>query len=125
MKTLLLCTVLVMTFGAGASDIIVSMPVDDSVINITEAGIYTRITGTGMGLTGAVGAPSLPVYTAKIALPTGCIATGIDVIDAKYTIVRGLYNVMPAQTPVPFSVEWNAAPDEPDPEIYNSSSFYP
>ncbi|NOQ21826.1 MAG: T9SS type A sorting domain-containing protein [Candidatus Aegiribacteria sp.] len=125
MKTLIFCAVLAMAFGAGAGEMTVSIPIDAADINITEAGIYTRITGTGMGLTNVVGAPSLPAYSAKIALPTGCKATEIEIIDAEYTVVRGLYNVMPAQTPVPLSVEWNAAPDEPDQEIYNSSSFYP
>ena len=125
MKTLLFCALIVLASGAYAGEMIVSMPVDDSVISIAEAGIYTRITGSRMSLTGVVGAPSLPAYKARIALPTGCIATGIDIIDAEYTIVRGMYNVMPTQTQVPFSVEWDAAPVEPDPEIYNSGSFYP
>ena len=125
MKTLLFCAVLAMAFAAGAGEMTVSIPLAASAINITEAGIYTRITGTGMGLINVVGAPSLPAYSAKIALPTGCMATGIEILDAEYTVVRGQYNIMPAQTQVPFSVEWDAAPDQPDPEIYNSSSFYP
>jgi len=125
MKIFLFCAVLAMVYGASAGEMTVSIPIDASSINIIEAGIYTRITGIGMGLTGVVGAPGLPVYSAKIALPTGCMATGIDIVDSEYAIVRGQYNVMPAQTQVPFSVEWDAVPDEPDPEIYNSSSFYP
>ncbi len=125
MKTLLFLAVLAMAFAASAGEMTVSIPIDASAINITEAGIYTRITGTGMGLINVVGAPSLPAYTERMALPTGCMATGIEIIDAEYTVVRGLYNVMPAQTQIPFSVEWNGVPDEPDPEIYNSRSFYP
>lgn len=125
MKTLLLIAVLAMASAAGAGEMIVSIPIDASDINISEAGFYTRITGTGMSLINVVGAPSLPAFSAKIALPTGCIATDIEIISAEYEGVRGLYNVMPAQTQVPFSVEWNIPPDEPNPEIYNSSDFYP
>ncbi|MCD4776898.1 MAG: hypothetical protein K8S15_12710 [Candidatus Aegiribacteria sp.] len=124
-NTLLILGVLTIAFAASAGEMTVSIPLDASAINISEAGIYTKITGIGMGLINVIGAPSLPAYSAKIALPTGCMATEIDIIDAEYTAVRGLYNVMPVQTPVPFSVEWNASPVEPDPKIYNSSSFYP
>ncbi|MCK5117813.1 MAG: hypothetical protein KAR44_14555, partial [Candidatus Aegiribacteria sp.] len=125
MKILLFCVVFAFASGASADEIIVSIPIDDSAINITEAGIYTMVTGTGMGLINVVGAPSLPAYSAKIALPTGCRATGIEIIETEYTAIRGRYFVMPAQTPVPFSVESNAPSDEPDPVIYNSGSFYP
>ncbi|MEN8209580.1 MAG: C25 family cysteine peptidase, partial [Candidatus Fermentibacteria bacterium] len=125
MKTLIICAAFGIAFSAFAGEMTVSIPLDASAINISETGIYTRITGAGMGLISAVGAPSLPVYSARIALPTGCAATGIEIIDAEYSAVRGMYNIMPVQTQVPFSLEWDGIPDEPDPEIYKSSSFYP
>ncbi|MCD4700414.1 MAG: hypothetical protein K8S24_01015, partial [Candidatus Aegiribacteria sp.] len=90
-----------------------------------EAGIYTRITGTGMALLGAEGEPSLPEFTARIALPTGCSATRIEVVDAGYAPVRGRFTVMPAAAPVPLSVEQEIYPVEPDPDIYDSSTPYP
>ncbi|MCD4776113.1 MAG: T9SS type A sorting domain-containing protein [Candidatus Aegiribacteria sp.] len=125
MKTLLISTVLVIALAAGAGEIIVSIPINASAINISEAGIYTRITGTGMGLINNIGEPSLPAYTETIALPTGCMATEIEIINDEFNCVRGRHNVMPEQTPVPFSVEWDVAPVQPDPAIYNSNSFYP
>ena len=125
MKTFLLCTVLLIASAANAGEMAVSIPIDASAINISEAGIYTRVTGTGMGLINVIGTPGLPVYSETIALPTGCRATGIEIFDAEFNCVRGRYNVMPVQTPVPFSVEWNEPFVEPDQAIYNSSSFYP
>jgi len=116
---------LVTAFTASSGEMTVSIPIDASAINIDEAGIYTRITGTGMGLMGNTGEPSLPKFTARIALPTGCAATGIEIVDAVYTDIRGNFNVLPAAAPVPFSVEQEVLPVVPDAHIYSSSSHFP
>ena len=113
------------TVAVTAGEMTVSIPIDPSAIDMSEAGFYTRITGSGMGLMNIIGAPGLPAYSARIALPTGCRATEIEVIDAEFTEARGFYNIMPEQTPVPFSVDWNIPVVGPDPDIYNSSLFYP
>ncbi|MCK5117635.1 MAG: hypothetical protein KAR44_13645, partial [Candidatus Aegiribacteria sp.] len=123
MKTIILCVVIVSVAGAG--EMTVSIPIDTSAINFSEAGIYTRITGTGMRLTSVIGAPSLPAYSETIALPAGCLATVIEIAYTRYNTAQGMYNILPNQTPLAFSDEWNGIPDEPDPDIYNSSSFYP
>ncbi len=125
MKYIISVILLTAAFAGSAGEMTVPIPMDASAINIEEAGIYTRITGTNMGLMGAEGEPSLPEFTARIALPTGCAATGIEVMDAVYTPVRGYFTVMPAAAPVPFSVEQEIYPVEPNPEIYGSSTAYP
>lgn len=125
MNYLVIIFLLAATFPLSAGEMIVPIPLDASAINFEETGIYTRITGTGMALFGAEGEPSLPEFTARIALPTGSAATAIEVIDAVYTPVRGRFTVMPASPPVPLSVEQEIYPVVPDPDIYNLSTSYP
>ncbi len=125
MKYLVSVILVASALGTYAGEMVVTIPLDASAINFHEAGIYTRITGTGMGLMGVEGEPSLPEFTARIALPTGCAVTGIEVVNAVYTSVRGRFTVMPAATPVPLSVEREIYPVEPDPHIYGSSVSYP
>ncbi|NOQ23501.1 MAG: hypothetical protein GQ565_12760 [Candidatus Aegiribacteria sp.] len=125
MKYHIIVILLAATFSVSAGEMTVPIPLDASAINLEEAGIYTRITGTGMALWGAEGEPSLPEFTASIALPTGCAATGIEVLDAVYTPVRGRFTVMPASAPVPLSVEQEVYPVEPNPEIYGLTTPYP
>ena len=125
MKYLVTIIMFAAAFSVSAGEMTVPVPLNASAINFDEAGIYTRITGTGMGLMGAEGEPSLPEFTARIALPTGCAATSIEVVDAVYTDIRGRFTVMPASAPVPLSVEQEIYPVEPDPHIYSSSTSYP
>ncbi len=125
MKCLVFAALLAVAFPVSSGEMTVPIPVDASAINFEEAGIYTRITGTNMGLMGAEGEPSLPEFTARIALPTGCAANGIEVVDAVYTDIRGRFTIMPAAAPVPFSVEQEIYPVEPNPDIYGSSTPYP
>ncbi len=112
-------------FTASADEMTVTVPVDASAINFEEAGIYTRITGSGMELMGNEGTPSLPRFTARIAIPTGCSATEIEVVEAEYSSIRGSFTIMPAAAPQPLSLEQEIYPVEPDPAIYSQSSFYP
>ncbi len=125
MKHLLLSILLLAGLPVLAGQLTLNVPLDPSAISFQDAGIYTRVTGTGMKLLGEEGQPALPSQPVRVALPTGTSATGIQVVDASYSEIRGRFTVMPAQLPVPFSVEWDVRPVEPDPEIYGSSSFFP
>jgi len=125
MKYVISVILFLASFPVSSAEMTVHIPLDASAINLEEAGIYTRITGTGMGLAGAEGEPSLPEFTARIALPTGCAATRIEVADVEYTPVRGRFTVIPAVAPVPLSIEQEVYPVEPDPDIYGSSTPYP
>lgn len=112
--------------AADAGELTVSIPLDPSAIDIGDAGLFSTVTGTGMGLLGLAGAPSLPAYTERIALPTGCSADGIEVLEARYSPLRGRFDVMPYQTPVPISLMGAGIEfTEPDPEIYGSGEYYP
>ena len=125
MKQFVFTVLILVTLTVSAGEMTVTVPVNASAIQIEEAGPYTCITGIGMRLTTVVGAPSLPVFTAKIALPTGCAATEIEIIDAIYSTIRGNFTVLPATPCFPLSIEQDIHPLEPDPDIYTSSESYP
>ena len=125
MKFLYFAILMAAAFSVSAGELTVPITVDASRISFAAAGIYTRVIGTGMRLMGAEGEPSLPVFSARIALPTGCIATGIEIADAEYTSIRGRMTVIPAAAPQPFSVEREVYSVEPDPAIYGLTTAYP
>ena len=125
MKRLLLSVLLLTGLPVLAGQLTVNVPLDPSAISFEDAGVYTRVVGAGMGLTGSEGQPALPSMPVRVALPTGTAATEIEIVDASYQAVRGRMTVLPAASPVPFSVEQEVQPVEEDPEIYNSNSFHP
>lgn len=125
MKLFLILLMLTAVLSVSAGELTVTIPIDRSSIDIEEVGPYTRITGEGMRLMSKEGLPSLPVETARIALPTGCTATSIEIIDAVYTSERGRYTVMPAGPRVPLSVDEEIYSVEPNLEIYAGSEVFP
>ena len=108
-----------------AGELVVDIPFDASGLQIDQLGIYTRVVSPGMSLIEHEGWPRLPVLRAKVALPTACRATRVEVLDAEYESVRGLFDILPAGPLVPFSVEADVRPVDPDPHIYNSDEFFP
>jgi hypothetical protein len=105
---------------------VLSFSIDGSSLEVTGEGNCARVTSPEMGSIGLTGAPALPVYTERIALPAGCAATGIEVLDASYTTLEGSYYIMPRQPEVPASYALEALEYVmPDENIYGSGSFYP
>jgi hypothetical protein len=49
----------------------------------------------------------------------------VEVLDADYESVRGFFDILPAGPLVPFSVEADVRPVDPDPHIYNRDEFFP
>jgi len=109
-----------------SGDLVISFPVDGSSLELSGVESSTRVTSAQMRSIGEIGAPNLPVYTERIALPTGCAATGIEVLEACYSSLEGSYCIMPQQPQVPASmVDGYCEFVEPDESIYGSVSFYP
>ena len=108
-----------------AGELTVTVPFDRADVSLTSEGIYTAVTASRLPYIIHEGAPCLPIMPVRIALPTGCSATGIEVVVADYTNLIGGYDVMPANEPVPLSVEANHVQASPDPEIYGRDTPYP
>ncbi len=119
------CFVLALAAVLAAGEMTVVLDLDDTPIDLENAGPYVRVTAEGMGLETKEGLPSLPVGTVRIAVPTGCVATSIEVADQSWTGMRSICTVMPTGPQVPFSIEQAVTPVEPNPEVYSGAGWYP
>lgn len=72
-----------------------------------------------------VGAPALPVMPVKIALPTGCRATSVDVASVSWETLPGVYDVQPSSGCVPISSDIQHVQALPDPHIYSRDAWFP
>ena len=111
--------------SATAGEMLVSIPLDASAVELDQVGPYTRVTYEGATLINGEGLPSMPVLPVTVALPTGCVARSITVAEAVYTPVRGRFEVMPSGPALPFSVEHTPRPIDIDESVYGSSTPYP
>lgn len=116
---------LVCVVAAAAGELTVTVPFDRSEVELTEEGLYTVVAVGNLPNIVKEGSPYLPVMPVRVALPTGCRATGIEVIDASYHDLYGCYDVLPANEPVPLSVEMDYVQAPPNPDIYNRSTYFP
>ncbi|MBN1433301.1 hypothetical protein JW921_00975 [Candidatus Fermentibacterales bacterium] len=125
MRTLsLLCVPLVAAFAA-AGELTMDLCFDSGQLEIDQVGVYTRVVAPGMSLIEHEGWPRLPLMRAKVALPTGCRATGIEVLDSNYESLTGCFDILPAGPLVPFSVQQEVHPVAPAARIYGSDEYFP
>lgn len=125
MRVFLVCILLLAAVPLAASELTVDIPFDQSRVSLDDAGPYTRVSVRGLPSYHGEGLPALPIMPVWVALPTGCRAQGMEVVDARYTSLRGSHEVMPSAVPVPFSVEQRIVPVEPDPHIYDRDVTFP
>lgn len=86
---------------------------------------YDLVTLSGAGFLSAPGEPQLPADGVRVALPSGMAATGVRVIDSRWTTIPGTFSILPAQLPLPTSQIPAPEPMPPDPQIYTSSARFP
>lgn len=110
---------------ATAGEMLVSIPLDASAVELDQVGPYTRVTYEGATPINGEGLPSMPVLPVTVALPTGTVARSMTVAEAVYTPVRGRFDVMPCGPALPFSVEHTPRPIDIDESVYGSSTPYP
>lgn len=72
-----------------------------------------------------IGAPLLPVRTAKIFIPAEAIVTSISVDPGTLKSIEGFYTIQHATRPYPTSYTGPIKVDKPNPDIYSSDSDYP
>jgi hypothetical protein len=125
MRFLLSAVLLLAAVPLAASELTVDIPFDQSRVSLEDAGPYTRVSVQGLPSYHGEGLPALPMMPVRVALPTGCRALGAEVVEAEYTSLRGSHEVMPAAAPVPFSVQQEVTPVEPDPHIYEGDVTFP
>jgi hypothetical protein len=125
MRVLLASVLLLAAVPLAASELTVDVAFDQSRVSLDDAGPYTRVSVQGLPSYHGEGLPALPIMPVRIALPTGCRAHGIEVVDAEYTALRGSHQVMPSAAPVPLSVDAPVEPVVPDPHVYDSDVTFP
>ncbi|MCD4701794.1 MAG: T9SS type A sorting domain-containing protein [Candidatus Aegiribacteria sp.] len=119
-------SLLVLTTFSYASEISINIPFNETEIRITNMDSFMEVTAPGFPSTDIVGFPSLPVMPVRIAMPTGCCAVSIEIIEADYRTFRtGPELVLPTTLPVPVSLPVLTTPAQPDPAFYGSDEFYP
>ena len=117
--------VLLLVAIAAAGEFTVTVPFDQEGLRITREGMYDAVSVPGLPTVFTEGAPWLPLMPVRIALPTGCIATGIEVVAADYTTLPGAYDIQPANAPVPLSVPVDHTQAMPDPRFYERDTAFP
>jgi len=90
----------------------------------------TRVTGDvlavpGADLIGRPGEPLLPRKTVYFLLPYGHRVVDVKLSNLVVEPVEGIYDIAPAQRPVPLSRMHLARPTPPDPEIYSREAAFP
>ncbi len=108
-----------------AGELTVSVPLQGTDLNIQREGLFTSVTIPGMLSVFNEGSPALPIMPVRIALPTGCRATDIQVTGVEWETVSGRFEIQPASGCVPISAGYDQVQAEPDPHIYNRDEYYP
>ncbi len=125
MRFLLASILLLAALPLAASELTVEIPFDQNSLRLEDAGPYTKVSVQGLPSYHGEGLPQLPIMPVRFALPTGCRALDVEVVEAEYTSLRGSHQVLPAAAPVPFSVEQDIVSTEPDPHIYEGDITFP
>lgn len=103
----------------------VAIPFDPSSVSLAQNGVFTAPRIPGMSLIEVEGQPCLPVMPVRIALPTGCRAVSLEVLDARYSTVMGEYHISPSGPLVPLAMMDEAIPILPDRHIYSQDAPFP
>ena len=72
-----------------------------------------------------IGAPILPVKTARIFIPAEEQVTSIQVSTGSAQTIVGSYRLQHATQPYPLSYQGAVTLDVPDPAVYGADTFYP
>jgi len=108
-----------------ANQMEITIPFDPGSVTMQENGIFTAPRFPGMSLIEVDGQPCLPTLPVRVALPTGCRASSVEVVDAVYGSVEGSYRIAPAGPLIPLNFIGQSIPSAPDPHIYHHDGMFP
>lgn len=121
----LLSVLLVLATAASSGELTVTIPFDPGTVSVTREGMFDAVEVPGLPFVFTEGAPCLPLMPVRIALPTGCSATGIQVLAADYTTLPGAYSIQPTTAPVPISIQSEHRQAQEDPRFYGRDTPFP
>ena len=125
LKTLVgLCLLVVLLApAAAAEELFLSVDFEPPVHSTRATGDVLAVPGAD--LLGRPGEPLLPRKTLYFLLPYGHRVVDVRLSDLVIEPVEGLYDISPAQQPVPLSRIHLARPTPPDPRIYLREEAFP
>lgn len=98
---------------------------DQSRLQISQSGNYTKIFLPGCDLNYKAGEPQLPMQAVHLNLPMGARVKQVKLISAEKIMLEGSFQIFPVQTPQILSAVKKIIFTEPNPEIYNARHPYP
>jgi len=95
---------------------------------ITQQNGYDNVEFHGGATLIQPGAPRLPRVVEALAIPSGAVPSGVEVLSVEWTTLPGTYKVGPAQPDLPLPMPGRSFTPrlyKPDAAIYGSSEPYP
>jgi len=103
-----------------------SVSFDSAELSFDKVNDYDMIRMKGHSYLNVPGAPMLPSYRLRIAIPDGIKVESVNMTDVKYEEIAGEYNIFPSQKPVEVGTDLTDYQFlDPDEQIYKSDSQYP
>ncbi|MBU0518447.1 T9SS type A sorting domain-containing protein [bacterium] len=120
---ILLMASLLLTLPVSAAEVTVQRTVPTPEISAVDGfHHFTKVAGS---LYSPPGYPELPNVGHQLLLPPGEEAVNVTLANEIWQTLPGIYNLFPAQPPVPLSRAGEQPFTEADPAIYGIDGFYP
>lgn len=96
-----------------------------SDLMLIRSGGLDFVSLTESGMVFETGCPAVPCREINVALPTGSVVTGVEVVDALFTELPGEYDLAPCTRPRRVSNPGAGNSFVKNPAIYGTDAFYP
>lgn len=96
---------------------------DRNELEFSQTNGMTVVSLPGHSMTWEVGAPSLPIATAKMVVPQGMEVVGVRLLGFETEPIEGEFEVFPVQEPRPISSQEEPRFTPPDPGFYGLAEY--
>ena len=125
MKKLIVISVLFLYSFISYADYTGSVTTNANELKFSTKNSYNVVTITDGYYTKVVGAPQLPVKILRFVIPIDKKVSNVIVNSTSIQQLSGTYNIYPVQTPQKINITALPPFDNPNPQIYNSTTPYP
>jgi len=98
---------------------------DPQQLRFGQSSGYDTVFYKDAGCTATVGAPTLPLVQAHVALPAGAEILALRVLDASSIELEGAFDLLPVGEPTPLSKASQAKPLFQDPAFFGRDAAFP
>ncbi|MEO0050212.1 MAG: C25 family cysteine peptidase [candidate division WOR-3 bacterium] len=126
MKRLTVMTLVIAAAVALAGNITKSFKYQRDAIRLGTQDGYTTVDFGISAHPNRLGEPDLPVLPYQFVIPADAEVTGLEILSYKEEPIPGTYNILPAQHPIPWKVDYKPMPFvPPDEKIYSQDKIWP